>query len=279
MKFYTFCIVIAVVALFCLLCSVANAAAINEKIQGYGGTTSYTGSTITETGTNLAKFGVANATYNQITDSRFLLTLGPTSTNIDHTISAISSNRVSGSIDVKSYTQFGQTKSATLTEGSVVTTGCDASSGALGESQSSQQTSSGLSTSFPTSNYAIIKNDILGSSKDQVQSAKLTTAQVGDNIATSVDAQYNYGTVGSSMYTSTIKSFDKNLTSNYEQDNYRTFRNYGLGDGANNTSHYIIDRSSMNMSNAFDSVSASGNLTTTDIAKAIVANNTITNSS
>jgi hypothetical protein len=269
MKVFNCLIIFLVISLFIVA---VPAAQIKSEYSGVGGTTTFTTDSHAQTGSNIIKFGDKNGSFNEITDSQFILTQGITSADISHTTSAIASNRVSSAADVKSMSIHSEFDSATLTTGSVTTTGCDAAAGSLGEQSSATQSTTGLSTSYPTTNYAIIKQGLTANG-NQVQSLKADKAQVGDNIASSIEGVYNNGIMTSSVYSNTIKSFDTSLTKNYINDYSSSMKTSGYGDGADNITHMKFSESVMNMSNAFDTTTSSTNLSTADKIKGIIANN------
>ena len=263
-------LVCLVFVLFFVNC--VSAAQITSEYSGVGGTTTYTTDTLAQTGSNVVKFGDKNGSYNEITNTQFILTQGISSVNIKNDVSAIASNKVTGTADVQSFSIHSASDSATLTTGSVSTTGCDAAAGSLGEQSSATQSTTGLSTSYPTTNYAIIKQELTGSGPS-VQSLKLDRAQIGDNIVSETNGEINNGIIGSSVYTNTIKSFDSSLTKNYVSDHSSSIKT--VGNSSSEITKMKFKESSLNMSNAFDVTTSSTNLSTVDKIKGIIANNKI----
>jgi hypothetical protein len=263
-------LVCLVFVLFFVNC--VSAAQITSEYSGVGGTTVYTTDTLAQTGSNIAKFGDKNGSFNEITNTQFILTQGITAVDIKNDVSAIASNKVTGTADVQAFSIHSESDSATLTTGSVSTTGCDEAAGSLGEQSSATQSTTGLSTSYPTTNYAIIKQGLTGSGPS-IQSLKLDRAQVGDNIASEISGEINNGVIGSSIYTNTIKSFDSSLTKNYVSDHSSMIKTYG--NSTDTLTKMKFKESSLNMSNAFDTTTTSTNLSTVDKIKGIIANNKI----
>jgi len=249
---------------FCILCLFISMAVIAGYPPVSGAQTSvyteancgpitHTVDAIAETGTNIAKFGDKNASYNQLTTSVTKLSLGRSYLDSSDKLSAVSSNKITNENNMQSRVGINSDKRVnTLTAGMVETSGCDA--GSLGVA--TQKDSTGLSTSYPTTNLAGDRHQamIFGENSKVIDKSLL----IGDDQVLESEVQFDQGFASRTMRVNTIKSFSKNLTENYDvsaqiHTNAVAFPNM--------TSHIVMKDSSLNMSSAFDKVEAN----TTDL--------------
>jgi hypothetical protein len=272
---------LAIVLIVCLS-GIVNAAHTTITVVENGGTSGYFSDGQAEAGSNIAKFGVPNSSYNVVTQRSAHLTLGTSLINAKNTVQADVSNSLTSNVAVKSFgsvnsedTQATWTESAATPE-----TGCDA--GSLGTNGTTTSTGS---TVFPVSERAM-SNTYLMSGPDSngtlngLSQYSSNNVVSGNKLATTMSASAPVGIAGDSYSQSVTKSFSNGYTENYnaynDQRAFVTSTDSKLGNPG--IKSFAVDINNNGFADAFNAELPTNGTVSNSTVKVIISNTSVNQS-
>jgi hypothetical protein len=275
-------LIILTMLLVVCLAGAIDAAHTTITVVENGGTSGYFSSGQSEAGSNIAKFGVPNSSYNVITQRSAHLTLGTSLVNAKTSVQADVSNSLTSNVAVKSFGSVNSEDTQTTWTESAATpsTGCDA--GSLGTNGT---TSSSGATVFPVSEQAM-SNTYLMSGPDSngtlngLSQYSSNNVVSGNKLATTMSASAPVGIAGESYSQSVTKSFSAGYTENYktntDQRAFTTSTDSKNGDPG--IKSFTADINNNGFADAFNAELSTNGTVSNSTVKVIISNTSVNQS-